>query len=585
MIVVNPTTRQFNIPGAELVFGVTADSGAARKEFQCPRYVGDKLDLTGCFIRMNYQNANGEIDSYLVSDVTVSGDNIVFSWALSPKVTMYRGNISFVMCATGPDTKIKWHTTLGRGQVLEGLEPDSHIVEEGTIDVVAQLIAMVEAQTKAVADTGVEWVRNVQAEGTDQIVAVQTAGEESMAAAVAEIEAKRTNSLASIPADYTALGNAVEGLVRGRAGAIVCEAEGTAIAVKDASNLAVQGLRIFGRSTQNGVPTPQSPVEIVSVESPVVTMSGKNLFPGHVKNYTGTDGTTVKVNSDGSLTVHKVAGAVISFRAYVTFPAGTYTISNGLSEGHPVYLQVFSVALYDASSKVVEWPGGETSVFIYARETTEGDVTLFPQIEVGSVATAYEPYKTAQTVETIRPLRGIPVTTDGNYTDENGQQWICDEVDLARGVHVQRVAVHEPVEIQQTSVLSNGLAYGVWNVFDKRSVSRVGLLSTVATYVTSSRAAENTCYENPANVVFVGSATDTKETLKEKFDGSTIYYVLRDPIETPLSETEIAAYRALRTYKPNTTILNDSGAHMKVEYAADTKLYIDNKLAALVGNT
>jgi hypothetical protein len=60
---------------------------------------------------------------------------------------------------------------------------------------------------------------------------------------------------------------------------------------------------------------------------------------------------------------------------------------------------------------------------------------------------------------------------------------------------------------------------------------------------------------------------------------------MADPIEIPLSETEIAAYRALHTYKPNTTIVNDSGAHMKVEYAADTKLYIDNKLAALVGNT
>lgn len=36
-------------------------------------------------------------------------------------------------------------------------------------------------------------------------------------------------------------------------------------------------------------------------------------------------------------------------------------------------------------------------------------------------------------------LPGIPVTSGGNYTDENGQQWICDEVDLGRGVYVQRV--------------------------------------------------------------------------------------------------------------------------------------------------
>ena len=36
-------------------------------------------------------------------------------------------------------------------------------------------------------------------------------------------------------------------------------------------------------------------------------------------------------------------------------------------------------------------------------------------------------------------LPGIPVTSGGNYTDENGQQWICDEVDFGRGVYVQRV--------------------------------------------------------------------------------------------------------------------------------------------------
>jgi hypothetical protein len=61
----------------------------------------------------------------------------------------------------------------------------------------------------------------------------------------------------------------------------------------------------------------------------------------------------------------------------------------------------------------------------------------------------------------------------------------------------------------------------------------------------------------------------------------TIVYALATPIETPLSETEIAAYKALHTNKPNTIILNDSGAWQSVKYVADTKLYIDNKFAEL----
>lgn len=43
------------------------------------------------------------------------------------------------------------------------------------------------------------------------------------------------------------------------------------------------------------------------------------------------------------------------------------------------------------------------------------------------------------TLPTPNGLPGIPVTSGGNYTDQNGQQWVCDEVDLERGVRVQMV--------------------------------------------------------------------------------------------------------------------------------------------------
>ena len=43
------------------------------------------------------------------------------------------------------------------------------------------------------------------------------------------------------------------------------------------------------------------------------------------------------------------------------------------------------------------------------------------------------------TLPTPTGLPGIPVASGGNYTDPQGQQWACDEVDLERGVMVQRV--------------------------------------------------------------------------------------------------------------------------------------------------
>ena len=49
-------------------------------------------------------------------------------------------------------------------------------------------------------------------------------------------------------------------------------------------------------------------------------------------------------------------------------------------------------------------------------------------------STTYSPYREQLlTLPTPNGLPGIPVTSGGNYTDPQGQQWICDEVDLERG--------------------------------------------------------------------------------------------------------------------------------------------------------
>ena len=67
----------------------------------------------------------------------------------------------------------------------------------------------------------------------------------------------------------------------------------------------------------------------------------------------------------------------------------------------------------------------------------------------------------------------------------------------------------------------------------------------------------------------------------ELTNGATVLYVLAAPIETPLSAEELATFSALHTNKPTTTVYNDAGADMTVVYVADTKNYIDQKLAAI----
>lgn len=457
-LIIDAESREIIVPDAEALFGVESDTHSERKYFRCPRYVGDGLDLASCFLRVNFRNANGDVDSYLVTDVSIDGEYITFSWELSRKVTAYKGAVQFNVCAIMGAGLPEWNTTLAEGLVLEGLEPDSSTVEAETADVVAQLLATVEAQTAA-----------VEAVGAAQRAEVQRVGENTTEEAKAAVEAKGEAVKASIPEDYSTLSATVDKLTRDRAAAIVCEAEGETIQVSDSSADPLVGLRIFGKSTQNGTPTPDAPVEIVSANVPVVTI---------------TDGTEENVQ--------------------------TLTLS------------------------------------------------------------------------TPDSLPGIPVSSGGTYTDANGQQWIADEIDLARGVYVQRVRRVEADSSGAWVEHSSGRFY--LQLADTDAYASKETLCSHATYLRI--ATEGSYCSNGSRGVYLNknAAYSTVGELVELLSKSTFVFILAlaTPIETPLSTEEIEAYKALLANKPTTTVLNDAGAWMALEYAADPKTYIDNKIAALL---
>lgn len=143
--VIDPESREIVIPETYQTLGVESDEKVERIEFECPKIVGDNIDLSKLQIRINYQNANGDKDQYIVEDVETNGDNIEFSWLLSRKVTMYRGTVNFVVCAvkvSGETIRNEWNTTLATSQVLEGLEVDTPEPTEEQSDVIAQLIEL-----------------------------------------------------------------------------------------------------------------------------------------------------------------------------------------------------------------------------------------------------------------------------------------------------------------------------------------------------------------------------------------------------------------------------------------------------------
>ena len=95
-----------------------------RKYFQCPKVVGDGIDLSKAKIYINVQNATTQQtgkDRYAVENFKVAGDNVTFEWVLSRKVTAKKGTVKFNICVMSNDGK-EWNTTFAEGTTKEGLE-------------------------------------------------------------------------------------------------------------------------------------------------------------------------------------------------------------------------------------------------------------------------------------------------------------------------------------------------------------------------------------------------------------------------------------------------------------------------------
>ena len=171
------------------------------------------------------------------------------------------------------------------------------------------------------------------------------------------------------------------------------------------------------------------------------------------------------------------------------------------------------------------------------------------------------------TLQTPNALPGIPVSSGGNYTDENGRQWVCDEVDLARGVRVQRIR-----KIKVTSSLNWQTAgrevdrYFAW--FNGTYTSNV-----LCTHFSTALGSETVggAIANQNNLVgfaFAEKGTTTLDDFKQFLDENDVFIwaALATPVETDISADEVAAYKALTTYAPTTVISVSGGAGLAATY-------------------
>ena len=190
--IIDADSRKITVPDEYKLLGVESDENVERVYFKCPKIVGDGIDLSTLGLRINYQNANSQKDSYPVDELTVENEFITFSWLLSRKAVAYKGTVKFIVCAvrTGDDGMVsnEWNTTLASAEVLEGLEVDlSGIPDEEGKDLLEALIAQSQVKLMEVGEATEEAKRSAERADT----AADSAGHAADAANNAAEEARR----------------------------------------------------------------------------------------------------------------------------------------------------------------------------------------------------------------------------------------------------------------------------------------------------------------------------------------------------------------------------------------------------------
>ena len=389
-------------------------------------------------------------------------------------------------------------------------------------------------------------------------------------------------------ADAKATGDAISA-VRVRQNVLVGTETGNPLSVDDAFPAPLCGLTVYGRSTQDGTPTPDAPVPIVSAGdggSLTVKVTGKNLLDINeiFDLVLSQSQSTVK---DGHIT-----GTTEGRYAQVGFIlkgelSAQYTVSvSGGAAGLSTELRVYiwdnnSLGKYVTGKTV---PAGEKAsctfktdgkheYAVWFRPNGVGDYDFYDiQLELGSTFTSYEPYREQLlTLPTPKGLPGIPVTSGGNYTDPQGQQWVCDEVDFEKGAKVQKIgkervntsngAVNEPYRLALDIPGNEGKDGSFPCIISVTPyTSWISCVAGSKLYLKNITKSEGSFY--------------TAEELKALAVDVDFVYQLATPIETPLTPDKIAAYKALTTYGPDTVVQAGDGAGVKLGYQRDVNIAI-----------
>ena len=415
------------------------------------------------------------------------------------------------------------------------------------------------------------------------------------------------------------------------------------VRVDNSADYPIESLTIYGKSVQDGTPTLDDPKEIIDVVNPTISIYGRNLMRTQLPyKVTASDGeltilsganvfkffnekqwNTLKGKRIANIVTVSLKNAVfdrttsankearIGFESTVLLKDGTNSFNvrswktielaqqNKTLTG--TYTQVTLEKIPDKDAKQIK------TAFFYVQGCVSGEVEITDaQIEVlpDDVQTAsdYEAYKAEQTTVANYTLRSL-----GDYKDElivrnDGTGKFIKRIEkcyLLRGAgsYFKDVALDFWTASEARFLLADPSVFGTYPnnlIFNfatqttfcdkpyqafRSSPPYLGLIFS-ADYIKEKYGL--TWSVPPTSEETSAISVELKKDILALGDRAYCYAVYQNPVVTELTKDQVdAILQGAKSNKPTTTIINDQGFGMEIEYTCDPKNYIDQKISEL----
>ena len=492
-------------------------------------------------------------------------------------------------------------------------QTQSERVQQVGQDAIADVNTAKTQAVETVNATKTDAVKAVQTEGTKQTEAVQVKGQE----VINSIPSDFTTQMATKLDKQQGTENAGKSLIIGEDGTVIvgepavqievdktlaqegqaADAKATGdkilqyaikntasgegiVKITDSAEEKLLDFGMQGKTEQEENPSIESPKEIINAGADgqiEVKVTGKNLFDIS-KNPYKCDEEKICIPSKPLGEINITNGITFEEKTVYYLSWESYTITKPNSDWSPIFAVKYTDGTNEDFYMHLNKSGFKTNAnktigYVYIRNPwSVGTEVNRIQIEKGTKRTEYEPFK----------LQTLTILLDRSLT-----KW--DRIEKRDGVYGITYK-HKVVEDFATLVKDSEPIYR--NTGEK--YFSVVLKDATLNYNYDKVYSEVGLYKKDVQKLYVPKVmlssfivgvndTDTIGTAKEHMHYKVIYETDSE-FFVPLPEETQTVLNALHTYYPTTVMSNSEDCEMEVEYVADTKNYIDNKISANVAS-